>query len=277
MKISDIDNYLRQKNTRMDNCVVSQILAMKEKAIRSENEEQANALWCYERLFKIQQLYINAYRHLKLAAVASDDLIDEYDSEKSREYEAAWDDLDQCDINISILEGCFCIAASKGSYYHIEEILNDIKLLQPLFPYKVFTSRETIIKKQKCSIWGKVVLVRHPCGHIPGRLYMGKMCSREITDFEFISENIVSTPFDKYAILKIQGQRFNFKLLDSLIPNLEPYSLWSYTVEQRLLPQYKKIGRNEKCPCGSDMKYKYCIQKNPKLHYENHYKFHIAH
>ena len=270
--ISDIDKYLRQKNKSLDNNIEYQIFALKEDAVQSKNEALANTLWCYGSIYKIQQLYLNAYKHLKQAAYSNDIMIDNYDSEKSREYEAAWNDLDQCDINISFLEKCFCIADSQISDYHIGEILHDIKMLQPLFPYKLFLSRETVIKEQRCSICGKVVTVRHPCGHIPGKLYMGKMCGREITDFSFICETIVTSPFDKYAILKVEGQRFSFKILDSLVLSLEPYSIWSYTVEKRLLPQFYKVGRNEKCPCGSGMKFKHCIIKKPKLHYEDHYK-----
>lgn len=271
MTISDIDNLLQRRSTTIDEEVASQISLQQEEAVSSGNEELANTLWCYSTIFNIHKLYLKAYSHMSTASKSSNELVDEFDSVKSKEYEMAWNDLDQCDINISFLERCFCIPNHSMSDYHIEEILGDIKRLQPLFPYRVFTSRETLIKQQRCSICGKIVSIRHPCGHVVGKLYMGKMCGREITDMEFISENIVTTPFDKYAILKLAGQQLDFKLLDSAVPVLSPFCAWSYTTEERLLPQYNKVGRNEKCPCGSGLKFKKCIQKDHRAHFEIHY------
>ena len=276
MNISDIDQYLRQKNRILDIDIRSQIFVLREEVVQDKKEELANALWCYDCIFEIQQLYINAYEHLKKAARSNNNMIDNYDSEKSKEYEYAWNNLDQCDIKISLLEEVFCIPSAKASDYYIDEIFEDIKKLQPLFPYKYFLSREVIIRKQRCSICDKDLSIRHPCGHIPGRLYMGQLCGRKITDADLICESIVSTPFDKYAILKVKGQNFNFKLLDSIVLSLEPYGSWSYKVEKRLLPQYQRIGRNDKCPCGSGMKYKHCIVKNPQVHYEDYYKVQIG-
>lgn len=273
MTINDIDRILRKKNLQLDKETEYTIEELRAAAIQSKDEILANVLWCYETIFKIQQLYLNAYKHLKKAASSSEELIDEVDSEKSKEYEAAWNDLDQCDIRIGTLERCFCITNSDVSDFHIGEILHDIKLIQPLFPYKFFFSRESVIKEQRCSICGNVVSVRHPCGHVPGKLYLGEMCGRVITEMELLSISVVTTPHDKYAILKANGQKSNFDLLDAVTPKIEPYCSWSYTIEKRLLPQYKRIGRNEKCPCGSGLKCKYCIQTNPEIHYENHYSF----
>ena len=39
-------------------------------------------------------------------------------------------------------------------------------------------------------------------------------------------------------------------------------------MEKPLIREYKKIGRNEFCPCGSHMKYKDCCMKT--LKYENY-------
>ena len=276
MTIEDINKCLSRKNRYMQPELMHHIKALKEQAISSNDDNTANILWCYETICKIQHLYLSAFMHLKKAAASSDDLIDEYDSQKSKEYETAWNELDQCDINIGFLEECFCIPMQKMEDYSISPILDDIKKLQQLFPYRLFGSREMIVKEQRCSICGRTVSVRHPCGHVPGKLYCGEMCEREITNAEFICEAIVSIPFDKYAIIKMPGQKFNFDLLDFIVPKIDAYCEWSYVIEKRLLPDYKNTGRNDKCPCGSGLKFKYCLKKEPELHYENHYRFSVS-
>ena len=154
-----------------------------------------------------------------------------------------------------------------------ERTINEIQRLLPLFPYRIFTSREAIIKREECSICGKKIHVRTSCGHKVGKLYMGEMCCKKIVDIEFLNVNIVTKPFDRYAILKVPGQKFDFSLLDYIVPSIKPYMKWNYRIEKRLLPEYKRTGRNDRCPCGSGKKFKYCVRDDEKKHYEDHYIF----
>ncbi len=275
MDINEIRSVLCDRKTSIDASISNVLAELKAQFLQNKDEQGANSIWCYEEILKIQLTYLGAYRIMHDAYQADDTLIDDYDSCKSKKYEYAWNELDQCDINISFLEKNFCIPGMTIDDFHVGEILRDIKLLQPLFPYKIFTSRETVIKSQRCSICGRDISVRNSCAHIPGKLYNGTMCVYEITDFQFISENIVTRPFDKYAILKIKGIKFDFSLLDYIVPHIYPYKKWSYRVEKRLFPQYKKIGRNEKCPCGSGLKFKRCIRDNREKHLKKHYIFSV--
>ena len=274
MTLSEISKALQNTNATIDSGIKVVLNSLKLQAIQDSDEKLANILWCYETIYEIENLYITAYAHLKKACAVNGnrDAVG-YDSEKAKEYEKAWLLLDECDILIGSLEKNFCIDGLNIDDFHIQEILDDIKRLQPLFPYKVFGSRETIIKAQKCSICGKTISVRNPCGHIPGRIYMGEMCSREITDFEFLNINLVSKPFDKYSIIKPEGALVRFDYLDYIVPHIKPFMKWTYTKEKRLRPEYDGVERNKKCPCGSGMKYKHCIRKNPGIHYMDHYKF----
>jgi len=274
MTISEISKVLQNKNLILDSGLREELNKLKLQAIQDSDEILANTLWCYETIYEIENFYIAAYTHLKKACEADGNReAVGYDSEKAKEYEKAWLLLDDCDILIGSLEMNFCLDRMSIDDFHIVEILDDIKRLQPLFPYRLFGSRETIIKSQKCSICGKEISVRNPCGHIPGKIYMGKMCSREITDFDFLNINLVSKPFDKYSIIKPKGVLVRFDYLDYIVPHIRPFMRWSYTKEKRLRPEYNGIERNEKCPCGSGMKYKHCIRKNPEIHYMDHYKF----
>lgn len=277
MNLSEINSLLCLRNTSLDPQIKTVLANMKADAKASEDETLANSLWCYECIYSIQSNYYNAYHNMKNAVTLSDELSENgVNSPKADSYEAAWNELDVSDIEISTLEKNFCIPNTSIEEYHISEIKEDIQRLFTLFPYRLFTSRESIIKKEKCSICGQTVSIRHPCKHRVGALYMGEECCREVIDFQLLSVNIVTKPFDRYAIMKPRGIKFNFDLLDYIIPQISPYSKWSYNVQKRLLPQYKGIGRNDRCPCGSGKKYKYCIRDNTETHYVDHYTFTVS-
>ena len=276
MNLERIRKVLQSKTTSLDLTLKKEIKELKTVAIHAGDEQYANTLWCYETIFSIQDNYYKAFDNIHHAYRLSDELDERgYDSPKSKAYEAAWNELDHSDMEISSLEENFCIPDSEMGDFHIVEIEENIQKLLPLFPYRLFTSREVIIKREECSVCGKTISIRHPCEHKVGKLYMGEKCCRIVADFQLLNINIVEKPFDRYAIIKPQGIKFDFNLLDFIGPKIQPYSVWSYVVEKRLLPQYKKVGRNVKCPCGSGKKYKYCIRDDKDKHYEDHYVFSI--
>ena len=274
MTVDEIKRQLQTKRSSLDVNIKNEIRKLKAQAVSEGDETGANVLWCYETIFEVQNEYYNAYTNMQRAVGLSAEL-DEggCDSPKSKAYETAWNELDRCDMKISDLETNFCISDSVFDNFYISEIKADIQRLFPLFPYRIFTSRETIIKREECSICGKTISVRNSCGHKVGKLYMGEICCRKVVDMEFLSINIVTKPFDRYAILKMQGQKFDFSLLDYIAPRIKPYMEWNYKIEKRLLPEYKRTGRNDRCPCGSGKKFKYCVRENEKKHYEDHYIF----
>lgn len=257
--------------------ILEEIVCHKKEAIAAENELLANVLWCYEQIYIIKDIYLSAYLDMRRAARLSNELDENgYESPKSRAYEDAWNKLDCADKHICLLEENYCIPDIEMKEFHIDEIANDIQKLFSLFPYKVFCSREMIIKREECSICGKPIRVRHPCGHIPGRLYMGVICIRKVVEAEALAISIVDNPFDRYAILKMRGVQFDFSLLDFIVPKIQPYTNWGYNIEERLLHKFEGIGRNELCPCGSGKKFKHCIRDERDKHYRRHYGFYCG-
>ena len=88
---------------------------------------------------------------------------------------------------------------------------------------------------------------------------MGKLCLRVVTDFELKAIAIVKDPFDKYALLKVQGKEYDYQALEELLKYVNsPFDKFRVDIEKRIRPEYKKIGRNDLCPCGSGKKYKKC-------------------
>lgn len=241
MTLREIEKYLSSEHTFLDNTIGDKIEMLRQDAISHQEEEKANYCWCLKQIYKIQKEFISAV-----------------DSLKNRKYENAWDMFDCADIELGFLEGNFDIG-QENDRYHMVFIERMIKEYQTLFPYHHFLSRECIIKAEKCSICGKPISLRHSCGHRTGKLYMGELCLREVTDIEIKALCIVTDPFDKYTYIKIPGQEYDYGMLDALIAEVHgPYDEFHVETIKILNPQYKGIGRNAPCPCGSGKKYKKC-------------------
>ncbi|MCJ7968104.1 MAG: hypothetical protein MUW51_03105 [Lactococcus lactis] len=124
---------------------------------------------------------------------------------------------------------------------------------QKLFPYKHFMSRESIIKKQSCSVCGTEITIRKKCKHTVGELYMGEMCVRVVSELQFLAFALVRDPFDKYSVIFPQDLEYNYGILEELLNRLEtPYEKWDLTVTKRIGERFINARRNDLCPCGSE-------------------------
>lgn len=220
------------------------------------DEESANKFWCLKSIATIQQNYIKLFELLK--------------SMTNPHYAEAWLAMDRISIDISCLRENWPL---DDLGYFIPFIADVISQYEILFPYEYFLSRESLIKKTRCSICGNENRTRNKCEHIPGRLYNGNLCMREITDLEFIGFAIVKNPFDKYAVITMPDFEYDYTLLNKVMPYLNsPFDRWLVTVKQRQRKEYAAIKRNDKCPCGSGKKYKNCClgTKNEEC---DHYAF----
>lgn len=241
MTIKEIDLYLRQRNLHLDECIGREIDQFRKKAINDQDEPKANYYWCVLQIYKIQRGFLAAIEALK-----------------TQKYEDAWRIFDHTDIELSYLESNFEMD-SDSDVYHLKFIGDMIKEYQKLFPYHHFFSRECVIKAERCSICGKPISLRKPCGHKAGKLYMGELCLREITDLELKALCIVTDPFDKYTYIQLPDKEYDYGMLEALMAEIDsPYDKFTIETVKVKRPEYEHIGRNELCPCGSGKKYKKC-------------------
>ena len=92
---------------------------------------------------------------------------------------------------------------------------------------------------------------------------------------EFKGMCIVNDPFDKYTYLQIPGKEYNYGMLEALMSELHnPYDDFCIETVKVKRDEYKSTQRNDKCPCGSDKKYKVCCM-GTKKELMNHYIVHI--
>jgi len=241
LKIVDVEKYLSIKNISFDNVFGEAIEELWQNAILNQDEARANHCWCLQQIYKIQKGYVSAIYDLK-----------------NQKYEDAWLTFDNIDIALGYLEENFDVMLNNDKS-HMVFIGRMIKEYQKLFPYCHFFSRECIVKAEVCSICGQAISLRHPCGHKVGKLYMGELCLRKVVDMEFKAFSIVTDPFDKYSYVKLPDQEYDYGMLETLMKEIEdPYDEFYIETVKVTKPEYKNVGRNESCPCGSGKKYKKC-------------------
>ncbi len=257
MTLEEIELYLKQKNININDNVKTEIETHRVSAIKDLNEPMANYCWCLKQICMIQSTFLSAFSSLQ-----------------QKDFKSAWLLLDSADIKIGCLQDNFDIEEEKDCY-HIAFIGKILKEYQKLFPYRHFLSREAIVKEEKCSICGERISIRRSCGHKVGKVYMGELCLREITSIEFKAFAIVTDPFDKYSFLEIQDAEYDYGMIEYLMENIHnPYDEFEVETIKVKSPEYLKIGRNDKCPCGSGMKYKKC-HRGTSSELINHYKVHL--
>lgn len=258
MTVKEIETYLAIKHTSLDDSIGEEIEKLRKDAISRQNEEQANYCWCLKQIFRSQKGFVSAVNALK-----------------SKKFEDAWCTFDRVDIGLSNLEENF--DTSQGNdRYHILFIAKMIKEYQKLFPYCHFLSRECVIKAEECTICGSPISLRRSCGHKVGKLYMGGLCLRKVTDIELKALCVVTDPFDKYAFLQIPENEYNYGMLEELMLEIDsPYDEFSIETVKVAKPEFTRIERNKPCPCGSGKKYKNC-HRGTKDELMDHHIVHMS-
>lgn len=179
-----------------------------EESIKSGDEKNANEFWMCIQVYEINRSFLLAFENLK-----------------SEEYYKAWCEFDKIEHTIRDVENNFPL----DDLVNVGFIKQIVPNYMALFPYKVFLSREAIIKKSTCSICGQEIKIRNRCQHKLGKLYTGKICSRIIEEAELIAVSLVENPVDRYSVVNTEGN-YDFSCLRSLVKELEtPFKYFSVT------------------------------------------------
>lgn len=121
MNLEDIKKYLTIKKTEFDTNIFDVLKLLKERAIAEENEIDANEIWCFEAISKIQKMYLNVFYLLKEG---------KYDN-----YFNAWLQIEQIGIELTFLRDNYDYRNNKFYLDFIEKV---IKEYEKLFPYQFF-------------------------------------------------------------------------------------------------------------------------------------------
>lgn len=228
-------------------------------AQQSGDEQQANRLWAIKSVVKIHKIFVEIFNLLKDA-----------------DYYNTWCKAEEVEICCNNLRRNFPYVTATDSIY------NTITNLQALYPYKLFSSYEIIIKKERCSICNQVRSLRNDCGHRRGYVYNGKFCRNIVEECALKGIAVVDNPVHKYAVLfptiddNRQQDNYDYFLVESLMKYWQrPFQKWSYNIVHTHKPitDFPKLTKNDYCPCASGKKYSECCKLDPKGIKHKIYKF----
>src|SRR3990170_7986671 len=156
-------------------------ITVKAEVVSVGDEEGANALLCAASLAEAFRCEILMWMALRQGDAHS-----------------AWENLLRAQDSATV-----ALRAHKNGT-GFEEDLRRLQVLEHLvFPQQRYTSLGLIVKSSTCSICGGEY---GECGHVAGRSYMGKVCSRILSDIEIREISIVGDPANKHArITAISG------------------------------------------------------------------------
>lgn len=240
-------NEFDEANGYLQECLLI-IGSLKEKAIQNEDESNANALFVVNSYIKLIQKYTKYWVLLR--------------SEKYRE---SWGALQDCLDHLRVVSR-FTNWTEK---FHLDFLWMQLKELEKLYPFKVFSSIEMMIEKEKCSVCGKPS-TDLDCVHIRGELYNGELAHSIVEKGKLLAVALVKNPMDKRCVVEVSGdnrsEEEKFKLLHFFNSQVKvPLQAFGIveTTRDRSINEFKDVGRNERCPCGSTKKFKNCcINKN---------------
>lgn len=249
VEIEQILGGVRANHSSRNAAQLSNSLAhLKRLAVEAGDQAEAKGIWCLEQALEAQEKYLAAFASMK-----------------SGKFYAGWCAMERTETPIYWLQPHL---PWRPERFELEFIRTTVKKLQSIFPYKYFVSPEFLEGKKTCSICDKTVSIRTSCGHQVGEIYNGEMCERKVHGLEVLGMALVTSPAQKYSVpfstdpaTGEQKDHYNYSLVQYLIRRLEsPFDDWTVEWTKRRHPhsRYNFVGRNEKCPCESDKKYKKC-------------------
>lgn len=215
---------------------------LKHAAVAADDQLTAKAVWCLETIGGIQDQFVSAFSSMS-----------------SGEFKEAWDELERCEIELIFLDKHF---REMEREFGVEHVRVHTRRFQDLYPFKWGISPAFLNKEIRCSICDAKLTLRVGCEHRVGEIYDGEMCSRVIKDIQILHFALVDNPVQKYSVIFSDGNNDDrFILIKYPVAALRsPWDGWNYRKEERRQyhPAFRRLRRNELCPCRSGLKYKLC-------------------
>lgn len=200
--------------------------------------------------------------HLAMVANARATATEFFAKMRAGEFRSAWGDLERVEKMVAVIRR----NAILPDDFAMEELGQMVADWQALYPYEVFASPEMVIMRQDCSICGSVVSAMRPCGHLPGRVYAGEMCSRIIKDAKMISIAMVRDPVQKFSVVIADPDPHDYSRVRFVSERLAgPFSGW-LLLHTSILHDHANFGgwdREGNCPCHSGLRYADCCAPEP--------------
>ena len=161
-----LQEYYKRTDALLPSAFWDEAKQLKRTAVDIDDQVGAKAIWCLETIGRIQDHFVNAYVRLK-----------------SKDYHAAWRELERCEMKLGSLDRHF---TERRREFGIEHSRAHTSRLQAVFQLTWGVSPGMLYKEMKCTICGSKIGLRNSCGHEVGEIYDGRMAGREITCLEFL-------------------------------------------------------------------------------------------
>lgn len=135
-------------------------------------EDNANELWAIITVVEIHQGMVILFKLLQ-----------------QKEFYKAWCKAEEVEILSNNLGRNF-----PSLFPIVKDQYECIVRLQRLYPYKLFSSYEMQIIKERCSVCNQIRSIRHDCGHRRGYIYNGQLCYNIVDECKLIGIDIVDNP-----------------------------------------------------------------------------------
>lgn len=183
---------------------------------------------------------------------------------ESKKYYNSW---------VSLQDALDCLRSVKKFYlFHsitISFFEKQLLSLEKLYPYSIFSSIGFIESNHECSICHND-MDSDDCEHLRGDLYFGEIAYAIVRKIERLDHiALVYSPLDKRLVVGINDEHPSFKVFIDLISLFDARKMNPINFTEAVTldfmkrnPDWVKVARNEKCFCGSGIKYKKCCIKN---------------
>lgn len=218
---------------------------------KGESENNVNQLWREREIFGLWKMYSELYTLLK----------------ESRYYEA-WCLAERIQIDSSFLLKNF-----PKDITSIEFLLKHLSQLQMIYPYRLFISSVLQIKEERCSICDSIFSPWHNCGHIPGRIYYGKLCCKIVHDASLLGADFVRNPENKYSVVFMRDangneiDNYDYSVVTKLMQYWNnPFQNWRIERKEIYVTPPSNLNDNDICPCQTSFQtYSECCKNRPGI------------
>ncbi|HVZ42528.1 MAG TPA: SEC-C metal-binding domain-containing protein [Ramlibacter sp.] len=216
-----------------------------------EREQRAAAAQCVtdaerDDLFVLRVVadFVDSYRTLWSQILAG-------------QYESSWRTLQDCLDDLRLVR--------RFSDLSIAPFEDQLLELETAYLYTVFFSMGATVERYECSICRQDI-DSSECSHRAGHLYGGILAqgiAREITDIDHIS--MVTIPKDKRCVVSYADDSSAFQVvraIGSLVSSgrmrIRDFATLRWSKQLQKNPNFRRVGRNDPCFCGSTKKFKRC-------------------
>ncbi|MDL5166678.1 SecC motif-containing protein [Proteus faecis] len=241
--------------TKNDKSTLKEVNADLLNSQKENNENNSNKLYLIKTIIDSHMLYCDVFELLT-----------------EKKYYEAWCKLERIEINLISIKNNIEYLDTHHDY-GLQFLTNMVRNWQMLYPYKIFLSSREIIHELQCSICHTQRSFLDNCIHEKGKLYNGQVCYDEVTKFEIITFDIVSTPVHKYSVLfPKSGDNNNYQYLDLVLNYVKStHQIFSVRLLNRFFDNHHGIlSPDAPCPCNRSMKlYKDCCLKRKYIYIQH--------